>query len=173
MSRKVILSLVMSLLNVPSTSLLSVFSPSTTSPTPLTDSLAIWSIRLQTQVMSTSSASMSAASTHQSTFRPETWVFPEVNDATIAASEDLNLPRHPVTSSSSQHSAASTVPTLLNIGSLGTSLTKVSADYDSVACLTSIKETCADMDRETVVSILFESVSKEKRDRDQNVVQTL
>ena len=29
------------------------------------------------------------------------------------------------------------------------------------------------MDRETVVSSLFESVSKGKRDRDQNVVQTL
>ena len=29
------------------------------------------------------------------------------------------------------------------------------------------------MDRETVVSSLFESVSKEKRDRDENVVQTL
>ena len=29
------------------------------------------------------------------------------------------------------------------------------------------------MDRETVVSSLFESVSKAKRDRDQNVVQTL
>ena len=28
------------------------------------------------------------------------------------------------------------------------------------------------MDREIVVSSLFESVSKEKRDRDQNVVQT-
>ena len=36
----------------------------------------------------------------------------------------------------------------------------------------SLKETCADMDRETVVSSLVGSVSKEKRDRDQNVVQT-
>ena len=59
------------------------------------------------------------------------------------------------------------------IGALGTSLTKVLADRDSVASKTSIKETCADMDRETVVSSLFESVSKEKRDRDLNVVQTL
>ena len=50
---------------------------------------------------------------------------------------------------------------------------KLSAEYDSVASRTSIKETCANMDRETVVSSLFESVSKEKRDRDQNVVQTL
>ena len=46
-------------------------------------------------------------------------------------------------------------------------------DYDAVASRTCIKETCADMDRETVPSSLFGSVSKEKRDRDQNVVQTL
>ena len=46
------------------------------------------------------------------------------------------------------------------------------ADCDSVASRTCIKETCADMDRETVVSSLRGSVSKEKRDRDQNVVQT-
>ena len=42
-----------------------------------------------------------------------------------------------------------------------------------VASRTSIKETCADMDHETVVSSLFVSVSKVKRDRDQNVVHTL
>ena len=47
------------------------------------------------------------------------------------------------------------------------------ADCDYVASRTSIKETCADMDRETVVSSPLQSVSKEKRDRDQNVVQTL
>ena len=48
----------------------------------------------------------------------------------------------------------------------------MSADHDSVASRTSIKETCADTDRETVVSSLFGSVSKGKRDRDQNVVHT-
>ena len=98
--------------------------------------------------------------------------FQQEYDATIAVSEDLNLPRHPGASSSSQDTAASRVPTLLKSGSWGTSLTKVSADCDSVASRTSIKETCADMDRETVVSSLFGSVSKGKRDRDQNVVQT-
>ena len=46
------------------------------------------------------------------------------------------------------------------------------ADCDSVASRTSIKDTCADMDRETDVSSLLGSVSKEKRDRDQKVVQT-
>ena len=38
---------------------------------------------------------------------------------------------------------------------------------------TSNIETCADMDRETVVSSLFDSVSRETRDRDLHVVQTL
>ena len=47
------------------------------------------------------------------------------------------------------------------------------ADSDSVVGSTSIKETCADMDRETVVSSLFGSVSKGKRDRDPNAVQTM
>ena len=47
------------------------------------------------------------------------------------------------------------------------------ADSVSLPSGTCIKETCADMDRETVVSSLLRSMSKEKRDRDQNVVQTL
>ena len=94
-------------------------------------------------------------------------------DATIVAYEDLNLPQHSGASSSSKHTAASTVPTLSKLGSLGTGLRKLSADYDSVASRTSIKETCADMDHETVVSSLFESVLKGKRDRAQNIVQTL
>ena len=47
------------------------------------------------------------------------------------------------------------------------------ADSVSLPSRTCIKETCADMDRETVVSSLLGSMSKEKRDRDQNVVQTL
>ena len=72
---------------------------------------------------------------------------------TITASEALVFPRHSGASSSSQHSAASRV-----------------ADRDSVVGRTSIKETCADMHRETVVSSLFGSVSKVKRDRQLNVV---
>ena len=84
----------MSLLNVPSTPFLLIFSspaasltPPTASLTPLTgirlnplvqlrlgmDRLAIWPIRSQTQVMSPRSASMSVASARRSTFRPETW----------------------------------------------------------------------------------------------------
>ena len=45
------------------------------------------------------------------------------------------------------------------------------ADGDSLPSRTSIKETCADIDRETVLSSLLGSTSKGKRDRDQNVVQ--
>ena len=59
--------------------------------------------------------------------------FQQEYDATITASEDLNSPRYSGASRSSQHTAASTVPTLLKLGSLGTSLRKLSADYDSVA----------------------------------------
>ena len=47
------------------------------------------------------------------------------------------------------------------------------ADDGSVASRAGIKETCADMDRETVASSLLGSESKGKRDRDHNVVQTL
>ena len=60
---------------------------------------------------------------------------------------------------------------MLKLGALGTSLKKVLADRDSVVSRTSIKEICADIDREIVASSLFESVSREKRDRDLNVVQ--
>ena len=47
------------------------------------------------------------------------------------------------------------------------------ANRDVVVGCSSNKETCADMDRKAVVSSLFDSVSRAKRDRDQNVVQTL
>ena len=47
------------------------------------------------------------------------------------------------------------------------------ADCDSVASRTCIKETCADMDRETAVSSVLVSVLEERRDRDQNVAPTL
>ena len=96
--------------------------------------------------------------------------FQQEHDETIAASEDLNLSGHSGASSSSQHTAASTLPRHLKQGSPGNGSRRLIADHDSVASQTSIKESCADMDRETVVSSLFESVSEEKRDRDQNVV---
>ena len=46
--------------------------------------------------------------------------FQQEYDLTITASEDLNLPRHSGASSSSQQTAASTVPALLKLGSSGT-----------------------------------------------------
>ena len=83
--------------------------------------------------MSPSSASMSVACTRRSTFRPETWAS---SKSTTRRSPLLKTSIHPDISGasrSSQHTAASTVPTLLKLGSLGTSLRKLSADYDSVA----------------------------------------
>ena len=82
---KVIPSATMPLLGVPEfTSFLPVFASSATTPTPLTgirltrarlrsgvDRLAIWPIRLQTQVMSPSSASTSVAGDRRSAFRLE------------------------------------------------------------------------------------------------------
>ena len=47
------------------------------------------------------------------------------------------------------------------------------AESDSLPSRSSIKETCADINRETVVSSLLGSLSKAKRDRDQIVVQIL
>ena len=58
-------------------------------------------------------------------------------------------------------------------GSLGSSLWKRLADYESVDSRHSIRDTCADLDRETVVSTLLRSESRGKRDGDQNVVQSL
>ena len=112
-----------------------------------------------------------AAALEHPTFPANPWIFrvPEVCQAAIwgcrsTHGEDLDLPQHSG-ESGSRHSVASTVPTLLEQGSLGTGIRKLSADYDSVASRTNIKETCADMDRETVVSSLFESVSKERKTR--------
>ena len=89
--------------------------------------------------MSPSSASMSLASARRSTFRPETSV--------SCWSTTLRSPLcrvHP----------------LLKRCSLGTGLTKVGAVSDSLPSRISIKETCADIDRETVVSSLLGSMSR-------------
>ena len=47
------------------------------------------------------------------------------------------------------------------------------ADYESVDSRNGIRETCANLDRKSVISTLFRSESKGKRDRDQNVVHSL
>ena len=111
---------------------------------------------------------MSVASTRRSHIS-----FQQEYDATITVPEDVILPRHSGASSSSQQTAANRVTTLSKLGALGTSSWNQLADYESVDSRNGIRETCANMDRETVVSSLFGSVSKEKRDRDQNVVRTL
>ena len=83
------------------------------------------------------------------------------SDATIAT-----LPRHSGALSSSRHTAASTVPTLLKLGSFGTGPKKLVADYDSVAnSFSSTRKLVADADHETLVSV-EELVSSETRDRD-------
>ena len=77
--------------------------------------------------------------------------FQQEYDATISAPEELYLPKQSAVSSSSQHSAARNVSTLSKLGSVGTSSRKLVADYGAVVSRTCIKETCADMDRETAV----------------------
>ena len=59
------------------------------------------------------------------------------------------------------------------LGSLGASLWRQWRDYESVDSRASIQETGADVDGESVVPTIFNSQSKGKRDRDQNVVRSL
>ena len=47
------------------------------------------------------------------------------------------------------------------------------ADYESVDSRNGIREICANLDRESVVSTLFRSESKGKREGDHNVVHSL
>ena len=85
-------------------------------------------------------------------------------DATITASKDLDLPRHSGASSNSQHTAASRIPTLLKLGSSGTGLATVLADYHSVDSRNSIRETCADLDRETFCFQSFLGLNQKGRE---------
>ena len=164
----------MSLLNVPSTPFPPVFSPSTTTPAPLTGirlnpcATPLWggpSGHLADPTPNTGyepKICIDVASTRRSIFRPETRV--SSNSTTRQSPHSmtsiyLNIPEHHAAAS---HTAASAVPTLLKPGSSGTSLRKLSADNDSVASRTSIKETCADLARETVVSSLFRVCVKGK-----------
>ena len=72
--------------------------------------------------------------------------------------------QHSGASSSSKHTAASRVPAVS--GSLGNSLWKQMADYESVDSRNGMQEIGANLDREPVVKTLFSSQSKWKRDRD-------
>ena len=122
--------LVMSLLNVPSIPFLPVFSQSTTTPTPLTGirlnpcATLLWgglSGHLADPIPNTGyepkfciDVSSERTPVNLPTRNTD---FQQEYDATIAASEDIGLPRHSGVSRSSQHTAASTVPTLLKLGS--------------------------------------------------------
>ena len=110
--------------------------------------------------MSQISASMSVARTRPINLPTRNMGFQQEYDATTAASEDLNLPRHSGASRGSPHTAASTVPTLLKPGSVGTSFRKLVADFDSLASQTSSRKLAADVDHETNVPSVSESVSK-------------
>ena len=59
------------------------------------------------------------------------------------------------------------------LGSLRAGLWKQWRDHVSVDSLTGIQETGANLDIDSVVSTIFSSKSKGKRDRDQNVVHSL
>ena len=176
MCPEVISPQVTSLLDVPSTPFPTVFLSRTASLTPPTASLT--GIRLNPCVTALGDGPSGhlAGSIPNKGYEPKfcidvssehTPINSPNRNMSSSRSTTRNLLQHSVASRSSQHTAASTVPTL------GTSLTKVLADCDSVASRASIMETCADMNRETVVSSVLGSVSKGKRDRDQNVVQTL
>ena len=149
----------MSLLIAPSTPFLPSFSPPTASPTSLTGirsnplSLcsrmnlpAICPIRSQTQIMSRISASRLVASTRRSTFRSETWV------SYRSTTRQSSLPKILIYLNIPEHQAAVSI--------------QQQAQFPLCFLL---QKTCADMNRETVVWSLFESESKDKRDRDQNV----
>ena len=89
--------------------------------------------------------------------------FQQEYDATIAASEDLDLPQYAGASSSIQHTATSTVHTLLKPSSFGTGLKKLSADCVSVSGRTCIKKlACVGMDSEKVV---FSLCQRRRRDK--------
>ena len=89
------------------------------------------------------------------------------DDATIISAADPEVP-YSGASSSSKQTAASRVPTIL--GSWGASFWKQRPEL--VDSRSSIQATGANVDRESVDSTVFRSQSKEKRDRDQNVVHS-
>ena len=122
--------------------------------------------------MSPSSASTSAASLRRSTFRPEkaasTWRMTRQSPLQRVLTS-LNIQPPSTFRSEQQPALGSTFPTWLKLGSSSTR--KLVVDCDSVASsLSSTRKVVAD--HETVVSV-EESVSRGKRDRDLNVVQTL
>ena len=99
--------------------------------------------------------------------------FQQEYDATTATTEDFKLPGHSRSFKQQPVLGSKQSSHFVETRFIVTNVTKVLANCDFVASRSSVKETCADMDRETGVSSLLGSASQEKRDRDQNVVQTL
>ena len=134
------------------------------------DCLATWPVGSQTQVMSPSSASTLIASTRRSTFHPETCIS---RQSTTRRSPRLRtficLDFLGLQAAASIRQQAG-FPLCRNLVHQGLASRLCWRIVILLLGRTSITETCADMDRETVVSSLFESVSKVKlRDRQKAV----
>ena len=167
---KVIPSATMSLLGVPEFSVFfPVFTSSTATPTSLTG------IRLNP----CATPLWGGPSGHLAAPTPNTGYEPEfcIDVSRTSTRRSIFLPERAVsswrvtrqsplrrTSSSRRHTPAGTVPILLKLGSLKTSSRKLATDYDSVASQTSSRKPAADVDHETIVPSVFESVSREKRE---------
>ena len=148
---KVIPSATMPLLGVPEfTSFLPVFALATTTPTPRTG------IRLNP----CATPLWGGPSGHLADPTPNTGYEPKFCINVSSERTPINLPTR-----------KSGFP--LESDAVDTSSRKLAADYDSVASQTRSRTLAADVDHETSVRSVFESVSKEKKDRDFNVVQTL
>ena len=122
---------------------------------------AAWPIRLHTQERPQVLCDANDEHTPIN-FTDSNWIFPHHCIATTAVTtEDPEGLHDSGASSSKKLAAASTVPTVL--GSSGNCFWQQMADYESVDSRCGIRETCANLDTESVVSTLFRSESKEKK----------
>ena len=175
----------MSLLNVPSTPFPLVFSPSTTTPTPLTG------IRLNPCATPLSGGPsghladptpntgyepkicIDVASTRRSTFRPEIWV--SSNSTTRQSplsmtSIYLNITEHHAAASTQQQVQFPLCWNLVHSGLASWICRRILILLQvGLASRKHLRTWLA----KQLFQVFFESVSKEKRDEDQNVVQTL
>ena len=144
---------------------------------PVRDSALGWAVwpsgRLQTQVVSQRSASMSVASTRRSTFRPETWV------SSKSTTRQSPLPRTSIFLHIPEHQAAATTrrQALFPLCGNEVGLGLVPRNCRRITSLLQVGPAPRRFVRTWIVKQLFQvffgSVSKVKRNRDQHVVQTL
>ena len=102
-----------------------------------------------------SSASMSVSEHTPINLPTRNMGFQQEYDATITAFEDLHLRRHSGASSSSQHTQQADFPLCWNWVQKGPGSRKCRRNTILLQVGLAIMETCADTDRETVVSSLF------------------